>query len=324
MQNKFTRDDLPYRVGGLLYTPALNDGVVEKIVKHDFKNLTALALCLEDSISDDSLERAEEQLKKTLTALSESSADLPLLFVRVRTADHLAKIHNLLGEAESILTGYVLPKFDLTNCDAYCQLIRKYNLGRKDRLYIMPILESKTVADIGNRVDILWSIKSHLDSVHEYILNVRVGGNDFSNMYGLRRSETQNIYQIGVIRDILVNIINVFASDFVVSGPVWEYFGTDDSMPWAEGLRKEIELDQLNGFIGKTAIHPSQLPIIYESLKVRKCDYDDASSIINWSTDGLAVAKSADGQRMNEVKCHYKWATRIMALAKIYGIREGK
>ena len=322
MQTIFTIDDLPYRVGGLLYTPALKDDIAEKIITKKFKNLTSLALCLEDSIDDNSLEQAEEQLKRTLSFLKNANVDLPLLFVRVRSAAHLNKIHTLLGEAESILTGYVLPKFDLTNCEVYCQLIREINSNRKDRLYIMPILESKTVADIGNRVDILWSIKHHLDSVHEFILNVRVGGNDFSNMYGLRRSETQNIYQIGVIRDILVNIINVFASDYVVSGPVWEYFGKDNSELWAEGLRKEIELDQLNGFVGKTAIHPSQLPIIYESLKVPKRDYDDAYSIANWSSDGLAVAKSSDGQRMNEVKCHLKWAKRVLTLAEIYGVRE--
>ncbi len=323
MQSECYRDDYPYRVGGLLYTPALTENIAEKLISHSISNLTALALCLEDSISDDSLEQAEIQLKRTLITLKECGAELPLLFVRIRSVEHLEKIHTFLGEAESIITGYVLPKFDLTNCESYCQKIREYNVGRKNRLYIMPILESKTVADIGNRVDILWTIKHHLDEVHEYILNVRVGGNDFSNMYGLRRTETQNIYQIGVIRDILVNIINVFASDYVVSGPVWEYFGADDSQPWAIGLRREIELDQLNGFIGKTAIHPSQLPIIYESLKVRRCDYDDASSIVNWSAGGLAVAKSQDGQRMNEVKCHYKWAQRILMLAGIYGIREG-
>ena len=323
MQSECYRDDYPYRVGGLLYTPALTENIAEKLISHSISNLSALALCLEDSISDDSLEQAEIQLKRTLVILKDSGAELPLLFVRIRSVEHLEKIHTFLGEAESIITGYVLPKFDLTNCESYCQKVREYNVGRKNRLYIMPILESKTVADIGNRVDILWTIKHHLDEVHEYILNVRVGGNDFSNMYGLRRTETQNIYQIGVIRDILVNIINVFASDYVVSGPVWEYFGTDDSQSWAIGLRKEIELDQLNGFIGKTAIHPSQLPIIYESLKVRRCDYDDASSIVNWSAGGLAVAKSQDGQRMNEVKCHYKWAQRILMLAGIYGIREG-
>ena len=323
MQNECYRDDYPYRVGGLLYTPALTENIAEKLISHSISNLTALALCLEDSISDDSLEQAEIQLKRTLVILKDSGAELPLLFVRIRSVEHLEKIHTFLGETESIITGYVLPKFDLTNCESYCQKVREYNVGRKNRLYIMPILESKTVADIGNRVDILWAIKHHLDEVHEYILNVRVGGNDFSNMYGLRRTETQNIYQIGVIRDILVNIINVFASDYVVSGPVWEYFGTDNSQPWAIGLRREIELDQLNGFIGKTAIHPSQLPIIYESLKVRRCDYDDATSIVNWSAGGLAVAKSQDGKRMNEVKCHYKWAQRILMLAKIYGIREG-
>lgn len=322
MQSECYRDDYPYRVGGLLYTPALTENIAEKLISHSISNLTALALCLEDSISDDSLEQAEIQLKRTLITLKDSGSELPLLFVRIRSVEHLEKIHSFLGEAESIITGYVLPKFDLTNCESYCQKIREYNAGRKNWLYIMPILESKTVADIGNRVDILWTIKHHLDEVHEYILNVRVGGNDFSNMYGLRRTETQNIYQIGVIRDILVNIINVFASDYVVSGPVWEYFGTDDSQPWAIGLRREIELDQLNGFIGKTAIHPSQLPIIYESLKVRRCDYDDASNIVNWSAGGLAVAKSQDGDRMNEVKCHYKWAQRIMMLARIYGIRE--
>lgn len=321
MQNHFETHDLPYRVGGLLYTPALNDGIAEKIMKHEIKGLTSLALCLEDSISDDSLAKAEQQLLITLERLSKSKATLPLLFVRVRSAEHLARIHALLGEYETILTGYVLPKFDLTNCNAYCQLIQEYNAGRLNRLYIMPILESKAVADIGKRVDTLMSIKSCLDDVHDYILNVRVGGNDFSNLYGLRRTETQNIYQIGVIRDILVNIINVFASDYVVSGPVWEYFGKDDTQQWAEGLRKEIELDQLNGFIGKTAIHPSQLPVICESLKVRKCDYDDASSIVHWSDNNLAVAKSMDGQRMNEVKCHLKWAKRILTLGGIYGVR---
>lgn len=324
MQKNFKSIDLPYRVGGLLYTPALNTTIAKKIVTHEYKNLTALALCLEDSIKDESLSQAEQQLKKTLLFLMQSNVDLPLLFVRVRSVEHLEKIHTFLGEAESIITGFVLPKFDLSNCKSYCEKIRKYNLGRESRLYIMPILESRTVADIGNRVDILWKIKSQLDEVKEYVLNVRVGGNDFSNLYGLRRSETQNIYEIGVIRDILVNIVNVFASDYIISGPVWEYFGEDDTQPWAVGLRKELELDQLNGFIGKTAIHPSQLPIIYESLKVRRCDYEDAMRIVNWSDNGLGVSKSQDGHRMNEVKCHLKWAQRILTLANIYGIKEGQ
>lgn len=44
MQNKFIKDDIQYRVGGLLYTPALNDGIVAKIVNHELKILPPL-LC---------------------------------------------------------------------------------------------------------------------------------------------------------------------------------------------------------------------------------------------------------------------------------------
>lgn len=322
MLKDFKEDYLPYKVGGLLYSPASRKGISEKIINGEYGKLSSLALCLEDSISDDSLKTAEGQLQETLSTLNKSSTDLPLLFVRVRSVDHLVRMHNLLGNNELVLTGYILPKFDLNNCESYCRLIRDYNSKRAKKLYIMPILESKSIADVGNRVNNLLKIKRHLDGISDYVLNIRVGGNDFCNLYGLRRSETQNIYQIGVIRDTLVDIINIFSSDYIVSGPVWEYFGKDTSEPWAIGLRKEIEMDRLNGFIGKTAIHPSQIPIINESLIVRKRDYDDANTIINWTSQDFAVAKSVDGQRMNEVKCHYEWAKRTLILAEIYGIRE--
>ena len=232
----------------------------------------------------------------------------------------MARVHEFIGPLEKLLTGYVLPKFDNSNADQYISLIREFNLMREKKLYIMPILESRKVADIQRRVPMMEEIKHKLDSVKELVLNVRVGGNDFSNMYGLRRSKDQSIYDIGVIRDILVNIINVFAQDYVVSGPVWEYFGSDENSDWAVGLKKEIKLDLINGFIGKTAIHPSQLPVIFDSLKVSRSDYEDARSIADWKSDGYAVSKGSGGDRMNEVKCHLKWAKQILTRAKVYGI----
>ena len=141
-------------------------------------------------------------------------------------------------------------------------------------------------------------------------------------MYGVRRTENQTIYDIGVIRDILVDILSVFSKEYVVSGPVWEYFGSDANDAWAQGLSKELKLDRANGFIGKTAIHPSQLPIIFDSLKVRRADYDDARRILEWKSTQYAVEKSSDGTRMNEVKCHGKWAEKIVILGEIYGIKE--
>ena len=101
-----------------------------------------------------------------------------------------------------------------------------------------------------------------------------------------------------------------------------EYFGSNPNDEWAEGLRRELALDRLNGFVGKTAVHPSQIPVIYESMKVSESDYNDAVQILNWQPDSLGVSKSNDGSRMNEVKCHSKWARRIKIMGDIYGIRE--
>ena len=154
----------------------------------------------------------------------------------------------------------------------------------------------------------LLRVKRILDSQRDRVLNIRVGGNDFCNLYGLRRSAHQSIYDIGVIRDILMDILQVFAADYVVSGPVWEYFGPD-----AQGSE---------GFVGKTAVHPSQLPVICEEMQVSREDYEDARQILGWTGEGLGVAKSAKGSRMNEVKCHKKWAERICKLAEVYGVRE--
>lgn len=319
------RARLQYMVGGLLYSPAINPGLAEKIIGGAIPCLTSLALCLEDSILDEALEEAEAELCRTLRKLSRSGAQrdrLPLIFIRVRTPEHMEHIHALVSPFYDIVTGYILPKFDLSNCGEYKDIISGINTGRSAPLYIMPILESRMIAGVHERTAVLLKLKENLDSMRGYVLNVRVGGNDLCRLYGLRRSAEQNIYQIGAISSILSDIINVFAADYVVSGPVWEYFGTDPSAPWAAGLRAELSLDRLNGFIGKTAVHPSQLPLICESMKVSRADHEDAMRILGWSADRLGVEKSSDSSRMNEVKCHEKWALRTAALGDIYGIRE--
>ena len=322
MEHNWKADELlPYRLGGLLYTPALNGGMARKIKERVYPCLTSVAFCLEDSIQDAALPLAEQTLVRTLEALA-GTADLPLLFVRVRSPRHLERVHHLLGGLEELLTGYILPKFDLSNGGEYARLIKAFNESRTSApLYIMPTLESGMIAEPGSRTSMLLRVMRILDSVRGCVLNVRVGGNDFCNLYGLRRSVGQTIYQIGVIRDILIDILRVFSSDYVVSGPVWEYFGTDPAAAWAEGLRAELALDRLNGFIGKTAIHPAQLPLIYEGMQVDREDYEDALEILGWKEGDFGVSKSAGGTRMNEVKCHNRWAERICKLAQVYGVR---
>lgn len=299
--------------------PAFQKNIVGKIKSNSVDCLTSIAFCLEDSVRDEVLDEAENTLIKILREL-QPNKNLPLIFVRVRSPEHLPAVHKKLSGLTEILTGYIFPKFDLRNAKNYSDVLCEINRGREKILYAMPILETEPVADISSRRENLAGIKKILDKIENYILNVRVGVNDLSSFYGLRRDVKHTAYDVGVIRDILIDIINIFAKDYVVAGPVWNYFDDGKNNSWSEGLKKELQADRLNGFIGKSAIHPSQLPYIFESLKVSQADLDDANQILNWESSSHGVAKV--GGRMNELKCHFKWAERIKILSEIYGCRD--
>ena len=122
----------------------------------------------------------------------------------------------------------------------------------------MPIFESPTIINLQNRYDILYTLKNKLDSIGKYILNIRVGGNDLCHSFGFRRASDETIHDIKPISNIFADIITVFGMDYVISGPVWEYYNGPN---WNTGLAKELKLDRLSGFIGKTVIHPKQIEL---------------------------------------------------------------
>ncbi len=321
---------LKLKVGALMYIPALKTGIAEKLKREEFQNLNSLVFCLEDSIVDSALEQAEITLKETLIEINAKTEKdkLPLIFIRVRTPEHLLKMYNFLKAELDVVTGFVLPKFDLSNGEDFLLNIENINTDyKKKTLYCMPILESENIVSIADRIGDLLEIKKLVDAHKDYVLNIRVGANDLCNYFGLRRTINSTIYDIGVIKNILIDIIAVFSSEYIVSGVVWEYFADSKNLDyklWCEGLEKELNLDRLNGFVGKTAIHPSQLPFIYNSLKVSKSDFEDACNILDWETEGLGVGRGKHVSRMNEVKCHTKWAKNIVILSEIYGIKEEK
>ena len=118
----------------------------------------------------------------------------------------------------------------------------------------------------------------------------------------------------------LAEILTIFSREYIVSGPVWEFFSSDNN-EWKDGLMREVARDRLNGFVGKTVIHPKQIEIVNQAFKVSRKDYEDAKTILNWDeTVGLQVGKSSGGERMNEVKTHGNWALKTIMLAQIYGI----
>ena len=175
-------------------------------------------------------------------------------------------------------------------------------------IYGMPIIEDSRVAFKETRLEELLGIKRIVDANKDLILNIRVGGTDFSSCFGVRRGINYTIYDIMTVRDCLLDILNVFTrnNDYTVSGPVWEYFRASKSMKTlaelpkvdlqqtllkrkaivndaVDGLMRELVLDQANGFMGKTCIHPSHLNFINGMLAVTREEYEDAYQILHTS-----------------------------------------
>ena len=211
-----------------------------------------------------------------------------------------------------------MSKFNLENAEGYLEELTKCKAIKPD-VKFMPILESEDLANILKRPQFLYDLKAMLKPYEEMIVNIRVGGNDLSHIYGLRRHSTETIYDIKPVIAALTDILQVFGTEYVVSGPVFEYYNGEN---WAEGLQRECAKDVISGFVGKTAIHPKQIAIINDALKVFKEDYEDAKEILHWDdNDSSYVKGNVTGSRMNEVKTHLNWANRIMALADYYGIK---
>ncbi len=312
-----------YTVGALLYCPANNESIAKSIIQERFGVKYSLALCLEDTIKDDCVQEAECKLITALQQIYEASLSqnfyIPKIFIRVRTPKQIPILFERLEAATTLITGFIIPKFALDNADDYIEAIQKLNNVSTKPVYMMPIFESPTIIHLQHRAQILYTLKEKLDAIAPYVLNIRVGGNDLCHTFGFRRHKDESIHSIKPIDSIFSDIITVFGMDYVVSGPVWEYYNGEG---WDTGLANELKEDQLCGFLGKTAIHPNQIPIINEAYKVANDDYEDAKAILNWSEESnQLVSGSSSKERMNEYKTHHNWARKVLFMAEYYGIK---
>ncbi|WP_028608749.1 HpcH/HpaI aldolase/citrate lyase family protein [Paenibacillus harenae] len=357
--NDADKEVLAHAVGAALYMPATRDTIANDLAAGKHEGLVSMVIDLEDAVGDNQIDYAEDMLKQTLVKLGQymligklHSDNVPLLFIRVRSVDQLKRLLSFFGEEIVYITGFVFPKFNVETGGEYFRILAEYNQRNRTArgaLYGMPILESAEVIYRERRLDTLLGISELLRSYKEYVLNVRIGATDFSSLFGLRRSPDHTIYDIGVIRDCIADIVNVFGrmdNHYVISGPVWEYFKSErvfkpqlrqtpfeESMGkhgrilrmdyinrYVDGLIREVAMDKENGIIGKTIIHPTHIRPVQSMYVVTHEEYMDAVHILENSQGDLGVMKSRYSNKMNEFKPHLTWANRIMIRATIYGV----
>jgi citrate lyase beta subunit len=281
-----------------------------------------------------------------------TSDELPLLFIRVRQAGQITTLVRRLGAAVRLLSGFVLPKFTEDHSVPFLEALTEAEAECGKRLFAMPVLESPALLHRETRTDALLGIARTLDKYRERVLALRLGVTDFCAAYGLRRTPEMTAYDVQLVASVIADVVNVLGradgTGFTVTGPVWEYFRTQERMfkpqlrrsPFLsgraedvrealiehdlDGLLREIELDRANGLLGKTCIHPSHVAPVHALSVVSHEEFCDATDVLRSERGGGGVLRSAYTNKMNEAKPHRAWAERTLLRGEVFGVaREG-
>ncbi|MCL6669495.1 HpcH/HpaI aldolase/citrate lyase family protein [Streptomyces panaciradicis] len=338
-------------LGATLYSPATRPRLADDIVKQAGLGVVSMVLCLEDSIDDADVVAGEENLVRQfaeLDARAAAGAGLPLLFIRVRTPEQIADLVRRLGATVRLLSGFVFPKFTEERGIPFLEALAGAEAASGRRLFGMPVLETPELMYRETRVDALESIARSVEKYRDRVLALRLGVTDFCSSYGLRRAPDMTAYDVQIIASVIADVVNMLGradgTGFTVTGPVWEYFRVPERMfkpllrtsPFLEGqavelrerliehamdgLLREISLDQANGLLGKTCIHPTHVLPVHALSVVSHEEFSDAADILRPERGGGGVLRSSYTNKMNEVKPHRAWAERTMLRAEVFGV----
>nr|DAD61178.1 MAG TPA: lyase [Bacteriophage sp.] len=327
----------PFELRSTLYMPATKENLIEIISKQDKTNADGIVFCFEDALNVLDIPKGIENLNAVFESLTyepvtgevAGEGKLPYRFIRVRSIEnyHLL-MQALTRKVLRHIDGFVIPKFTLGN-------INEWEKALKDTDYwIMPTLETEDyynpmmIVELFNRLAI--------SPLKERVLVLRLGGNDLLRGLAMKRPKRDEvklslkdveysaesrvtlnrtlspycatIYDTPILSVINQVMIQARYRGFEVTAPVFEYFD-DNELP---NFLTELAKDRIQGFIGKTAIHPKQCKLINQVFSISESSLELAQAIMNEvELNGLNGGVSNNNQSMIEPTTHHAWAKRL-------------
>ncbi|MET3808106.1 citrate lyase beta subunit [Nakamurella sp. UYEF19] len=342
------RTVLANALGATLYVPGVRDDLVRAITRRAAEGVRSVVIDLEDAVADRYVDQALENVVKALVDLS-GVPQQTMLFVRVRTPEHIRQIIDGIGEVNCALNGFVLPKFTASTGARFLGEILSGSERVGTRLFAMPVIETPDVLYRETRDDALSAVRDLLGQYRDIVLAVRFGATDLCGLFGIRRDRDLTIYHVGVVAELISEVVNHLGradgTGYTITGPVWEYFAGHErlfrpqlrSTPFEDrdarsfrhelvskdfdGLIREIVLDRANGLTGKTVIHPSHVAAVHALSVVPHEEFSDAADILEVGISGDAgVRASGYRNKMNEMRPHRRWAERVQDRARVFGV----
>lgn len=295
----------PFALGATLYMPATRRDLLDVVRGVRIRGLRSLVVCLEDAVSAGDVDHALASLRNLLRDLDARGGRPghgPLLFVRPRDADMAGQLNDwpLMKHVD----GFVVPKLTLGSLPVWAAAVSDPHLS------LMPTLETAEVYEPAAMVELGQALKATLA---RRIVALRIGGNDLLGCLGLRRNPATTLYStpMGYVIPMLAGVMG--AQGFALTAPVFEQLCAPRL------LEDELALDLAHGLVGKTAIHPGQISLIQNALRVSPEDLDCARRI----TTDAAPAVFRHNDAMCEPATHCRWALNILERARWHGVKPG-
>lgn len=289
-----------YEIGATLYMPVLHPKVREIVSGAAASPAASIVLCLEDALHESDVERGVE----TLVGLLEEApvrgvGASPNLFVRPRSYDMATRLRAMRGIGR--IDGFVAPKVRVETLPDWMSLLAGSDLR------LMPTIETAEFFDPARLVamrDVIVSAGAG------QIAALRLGGNDLLGTMGLRRQRGVTSYEGPLSWFLSMAASILISSGIPVAAPVFDIIDDLDT------LKREVERDVSMGFVSKTAIHPSQVPIIEAAMAVSRDEEVAARAILQ--DEARAVFQI--GGVMCEPATHAGWARRVQARSAVFGL----
>ena len=323
----------PYTLGASLYMPATRHDIWQVIHRDKLENINSVIICLEDAVNETDVDFALAQLQQLLhtwaqylklTEASDGSCvidddhqaeqqtgqdnpsecfDRPLVFIRPRHPQMLRALADF--DHIDLIDGFVLPKvdmFSLSNWRVACQYI-------DDEHLLMPTLETASIFNHTHNQELAIALQNSFD---QSVFALRVGGNDLFASLRMRRPNNSSIYD-SAIGSLIYQLLGCFVPHgFYLTAPVFEYL--DQPTLFMQELTQDVAL----GLVGKTVIHPTQIPLVHQAYCVPASVHDEAQAILH--TEAKAVFKY--NNTMLEPATHRAWAMEVIQRAQVFGVVE--
>jgi citrate lyase subunit beta/citryl-CoA lyase len=275
----------------LLFVPGNNPRFLEKA-----KTIQADIVCfdLEDSVTDSEKKNARILIKEALKSRLQYTSDL-----YVRTNSPISgKIPEDLQEIiQKGIDGIVIPK--VNNSRELLKIIKiMSSLEKKRKLQPISIIPSIESAEgVVNTYDIA--------SCNKRVIAVVFGVFDLLNDLGIEYTKQPEGAKYARSKiPVDAKAAGVYAID-----AIWQDLNDK------EGLKEDCTIGKILGYVGKSIIHPDQIPIAHNAFAPNKAELEWAQKVCDVYVESTKRGRGAtvvDGKMIDEV--HYKRAKALLDL----------